>query len=451
MQSNRRKFLAMLAAGTTMSSVGVRASRAQTTGAAPHIVIVGGGTGGCTAAKYLKIENPSLRVTVVEPNRAIYRCWGSNEVLTNHIGMDDITITHDALRANYGIEFVYDRVLGADPIARTLRLAGGGTLNYDRAIMSVGIDFKMDAVEGYDQAAADGPVPHAWKAGEQTKLLHDQIHAMPDDGTMVIVPPPNPYRCPPGPYERASLLTEWSVYAKPKAKIIILDLKDGFTKDQPFMLGWNRLYGFNIPMEKMSGMPDDVRDHATPGRLEWVSGSAGGRVVSMDPGKREVTIEAGETIRADVLNYIPPQKANKLAFDMGLTDGDWCPIDAETMESTLAPGIHLIGDMTIAGAMPKSGYSANTQAKIAAAQINRMVTGRDLIVPTWSNVCFSRVSNEYGVSIGDQYRLDRTNNAIIKTPGAGGVSPLDVTHQINRMEAFYQAAWMENFMADCFE
>lgn len=446
MTQSRRTFLSMLAAGVSMSSVASPVfAQAQA-----HVVVVGGGTGGCTAAKYLKLANPSLRVTVIEPHEQLFRCWGSNEVLTGHIPMDDIAVTHDVLRSRYGIEFVYDRVVSNDPVAKTVTLSQGDTLHYDKMIVSPGIDFVMDRVEGYDQAAADGPMPHSWKAGAQTQLLKSQIDAMPDDGLMLIIPPPNPYRCPPGPYERASLLTERFIHEKPGAKIMILDIKNGFTKDQPFMLGWNRLYGFNIPIEKMGGMPADVVQHSTPGRLEWVSADNGGEVVSMDPGAMTVTTATGETIRADVINYIPPQKAAQLAFDMDLVDGDWCPIMAETMESSRHPDIHVIGDVTMAGAMPKSGYSANTQAKIAAAQINQMLTGQPLVEPTWSNVCFSRVSNEYGVSIGDQYRLDRENNAIVRTPGSGGVSSLEASHQINRMEALYQAAWMANFEADCF-
>lgn len=450
MSQTRRTFLNYLAAGTTMTIATGAATRAFAQ-AAPRVLVVGGGTGGCTAAKYLKLENPDLQVIVIEPFDQIYRCWGSNEVLTGHLDMAGITITHDALRRNYGIEFIYARVVGNDPAAKTVTLESGDTVGYDRMIVSPGIGFIMDTVEGYDQEAADGPIPHGWKAGEQTRRLKAQIDAMPGNGLMVIAPPPNPYRCPPGPYERASLLTEYFTHEKPNAKIMILDIKNGFTKDQPFMLGWNRLYGFNIPIEKMSGMPADVRQHDVSGRLEWVSADNGGQVVAMDPGAMTVTSSSGETIKADVINYIPPQRAADLAFTMDLTDGNWCPIIAETMESARHPFIHVIGDATIAGAMPKSGYSANTQAKIAAAQVNRLLTGQDLIEPTWSNVCFSRVSNEYGVSIGDQYRLDRANNAIIKTEGAGGVSPLDATHAINRMEAFYQASWMANFAADCFE
>ena len=446
MTQSRRTFLSMLAASVGMSTAaGPVFAQAQA-----HVIIVGGGTGGCTAAKYLKLANANLRVTVIEPNQQIFRCWGSNEVLRGHSPMSEITITHDVLRTKYGVEFIYDRVVGNDPTAKTVTTAQGDTLSYDKMIVSPGIDFVMDRVEGYDQAAADGPTPHSWKAGPQTTLLKSQIDAMPDDGLMLIVPPPNPYRCPPGPYERASLLTELFIHEKPKAKIMILDVKNGFTKDQPFMLGWNRLYGFNIPMEKMSGMPADVIEHSTSGRLEWVSADNGGEVVAMDPGAMSVTTSAGETIKADVINYIPPQTAGRIAFDMNLVEGDWCPINAETMESSRHKDIHVIGDVTMAGDMPKSGYSANTQAKMVAAQINLMLLGQPLLEPTWSNVCFSRVSNEYGVSIGDQYRLDRENNKFIKTPGSGGVSPLDATHQINRMEAFYQAAWMANFEADCF-
>lgn len=450
MSTDRRQFLSMLGAGASMTIAPVGARRAFAQGA-PRVLVVGGGTGGCTAAKYLKLENPDLAVTVIEPASSLHRCWGSNEVLTGHYGMDAITVTHDMLRDRYGIDFVRENVVAGDPVARTVTLTDGRTLAYDRMIVSPGIQFDMGAVEGYDQAAADGPIPHAYKAGEQTTRLRDQIDAMPDGGTMVIVPPPNPYRCPPGPYERASLLAQYFTFAKPNSKVLILDMKDGFTKDQPFMLGWNRLYGFDIPKTKMDGMPDDVRTHGSPGLIEWVSGAQGGRVVAIDPAAMTLRTESGETVKADVINYIPPQRANRVAFDLDLVDGDWCPIEAETMESSRHPGIHVLGDAAMAGAMPKSGYSANTQAKIAAAQINRLLAGRELIEPTWSNACFSRVSDTYGVSIADQFRLDRDQNAIVATPGAGGISSLDASRQINRMEAFYQAAWMRNFVADCFE
>ncbi len=449
MTRSRRDFLHLLASGASMAVATGSASRTFAQ-AAPHVVVVGGGTGGCTAAKYLKLENSALRVTVVEPNREIYRCWGSNEVVTGHSPMAEITVTHDVLRSKYGIDFVYDRVVAVDPQSRRVRLASGDELDYDRMIVSPGIDFVYDETEGYSRDVADTTIPHAWKAGQQTLTLQAQVEAMPDNGIFILVPPPVPYRCPPGPYERASLLVEMFRVTKPRAKLLILDLKDGFTKDQPFMLGWNRLYGFNIPENKMANMPADVVTHTVPGPLEWVSGTAGGKVERIDAGAMTVTTQAGETIKGDVINFIPPQKAAQLAFDMDLVDGRYCPVDGATMESMRHPGIHVIGDAAIAGDMPKSGYSANTQAKLVALQINRLLTGQDLVEPMYSNVCFSRVSAEYGVSIADVYRFDRAANKIVKSPDAGGVSPLDATHQINRMEAFYQAAWMENFEVDCF-
>lgn len=449
MTRSRRDFLQLLASGASMAMATGSASRAFAQ-AAPHVVVIGGGTGGSTAAKYLKLENPNLRVTVVEPNQQIYRCWGSNEVVTGHSPMAEITVTHDVLRAKYGIEFAYDRVVGVDPTARRVTLAGGGTLTYDRLIVSPGVDFVYDETEGYSRELADSTIPHAWKAGQQTLTLKAQVAAMPDNGTFILVPPPVPYRCPPGPYERASLLIELFRVEKPRAKLLILDLKDGFTKDQPFMLGWNRLYGFNIPDTKMANMPADVITHTAPGPLEWVPGAQGGKVERIDAAAMTVTTQAGETIKGDVINFIPPQKAAQLAYDMDLVDGRWCPVDAVTMESLRHAGIHVIGDAAIAGDMPKSGYSANTQAKLVAMQVNRLLTGQALVEPMYSNVCFSRVSAEYGVSIADVFRADRAANKIVKAPDAGGVSPLDATHQINRMEAFYQAAWMENFEVDCF-
>lgn len=449
MNRSRRDFLQILASGATMAAATGGTSRAFAQ-AAPHVVVVGGGTGGCTAAKYLKLENPALQVTVIEPNREVYRCWGSNEVVTGHSPIAEITVSHAVLQSKYGIAFIYDRVIGVDPQTQRVTLAGGGALAYDRMIVSPGIDLIYDETEGYDQTVSETNIPHAWKAGRQTLLLKAQVAAMPDNGTFILVPPPVPYRCPPGPYERASLLVEMFRVTKPRAKLLILDLKDGFTKDQPFMLGWNRLYGFNIPDSKMANMPADVVTHTAPGPLEWVAGSQGGKVERIDAAAMTVTTQAGETIKGDVINFVPPQKAAKLAYDMDLVDDRWCPVHGATMESMRHPGIHVIGDAAIAGDMPKSGYSANTQAKMVAMQINRLLTGQDLVEPMYSNVCFSRVSAEYGVSIADVYRLDRAANKITKAPDAGGVSPLDATHQINRMEAFYQAAWMANFEEDCF-
>ncbi len=448
-KTNRRAFLKFLAAGSVMSSSSFAPGRAFGQ-ASPHVVIIGGGTGGATAAKYLKLGDETIRVTVIEANQLYKRCYGSNEVLTGYIGIEDITISYDALQSKYGVEFIFDTVTEVDPETRIVRLQSGESVSYDKLIVSPGIDFIWDGTEGYSEEIANTVMPHSWKAGTQTLLLKSQIDAMPDDGTMIIVPPPNPYRCPPGPYERASLLAERFMAEKPKAKILILDVKDGFAKDKPFMLGWNRLYGFQIPDSKMEGMPEDINRPETQGMIEWVSGSEGGKVTAVNAEAMTVTTQFGDTIHGDVINFIPPQKAAKLAFDMDLVEGNWCPIDHLTMESTRHANIHVIGDSCIANVMPKSGYSANTQAKVVAAQILHILHEQPPEEPTWSNVCFSRVSATYGVSVGGVYRLDHESGEIVSTPGSGGVSPLDTSHQFNRLEALYQEAWMENFVVDSF-
>jgi len=264
-----------------MSASGFAPGRAFAQGA-PHVVIIGGGTGGATAAKYLKLGDETVKVTIIEQNQLYQRCYGSNEVLTGYIGMDDITISYDALQSKYGVDFIFDAVTDVDPDARIVRLKSGESVAYDKLIVSPGIDFIWEGTEGYSEEVANSVMPHSWKAGAQTLLLKSQIDAMPDNGTMVIAPPPNPYRCPPGPYERASLLAEMFMAKKPNAKILILDSKDGFAKDQPFMLGWNRLYGSQIPNSKLDGMPDDINRPEAPGMIEWVSGSEGGKVTAVD-------------------------------------------------------------------------------------------------------------------------------------------------------------------------
>ena len=207
---------------------------------------------------------------------------------------------------------------------------------------------------------------------------------------------------------------------------------------------------YAIRARKMAGMPDNRRAPVADAPIAWVSGEEGGKVTAVDPVAMTVTTEAGETIRGDVINFIPPQKAAALAYQMDLVEGRWCPIDRVTMESTRHANIHVIGDSCMADEMPKSGYAANTQAKVAAAQIILLPAGKDPVEPAWSNVCFSRIADEYGISIADIFRLDRQSDRIAMVPESGGISPLSTSHQMNRLEAFYQSAWLENFVADSF-
>lgn len=445
----RRDFLKALGAGA-MLATGLSARRVFAN-AAPHVVIVGGGVGGATAAKYLKFADPNIRVTVIEKNPVYIRPYGSSEVLNDHIGMQDLEVRYDRLRERYGIEFLFDTVTGVDPHARTVRTAGGVQLNYDRMIVSPGIQLLYERIEGYSASVAESRIPSAWIAGNQTRLLRDQLHAMRPGGTFVIVAPPDPYRCPPGPYERGALMAEWFKVHNPTAKVIILDSKDNFVPEPSMLLGWNRLYGYNVPERFREGMPTDgewpMRIHEEPGMLDWVAGRDGGRVLSVDAANLSVETEAGR-FEADVLNIVPPMVAGKVAFELDLVDETgYCPIDRRTHESTRHPGIHVIGDACVADAMPKSGFSANTQAKVAARAVVDLLAGRDTQAPLWENTCYALAGSEYGLYVADIFRL--VDGRIARTEGPRFL-PLDASRAQTRIGALYQQNWMRTFTEDCF-
>jgi sulfide dehydrogenase [flavocytochrome c] flavoprotein subunit len=345
--------------------------------------------------------------------------------------MDDITFTYDALRSKYKINVIHDRVIGFDPNKKTVQLDAGGNLGYDKLVVSPGIDFIFGDVEGYTREAAETTLPHAWKAGPQTLLLKKQLEEMPEGGTFLMVAPPNPFRCPPGPYERASLVAEWFQKHNPRAKIVILDHKDAFTKDVPFKKAWERLYGYNTP--------DSM--------IEWIPAAKGGKPKRVDAANRTVIAEAG-TFKADVVNYIAPQRAAPLAFRMGLTNRDgWCPVNRRTFESEIVKDVHVIGDACVGDSMPKSGYSANSQAKVAVQAIADMLNGKTPGEPSMINVCYSLAGENYGVSIADIFKV--VDNRIVKLP-ASGVSPITDSPAQPLLEAVYQRNWHRTFVNDCF-
>jgi sulfide dehydrogenase [flavocytochrome c] flavoprotein subunit len=395
------------------------------------VVILGGGIGGATAAKYLRLAAPEIRITLVEPVKRFITCLRSTDVVVGHMGLDDITFTYDALKSKYKVNVVHDRAVGFDPNKKTVQLLDGQPLSYDRLIVSPGIDFIYGDVEGYNREAAETTLPHGWKAGPQTLLLKKQLEAMPQGGTYVLVAPPNPFRCPPGPYERASLIAEWMGKHNPSAKVIILDPKDQFTKDVPFKKAWERLYGFNTPQS----------------RIEWISASKGGKVLRVDAASKTIVAEAG-TFKADAVNYIPPQRAGTLAFRMGLTNRDgWCPVNRRTFESDIVKDVHVIGDASVADSMPKSGYSANSQAKVAVQAVADLINGKTPGEPAMINVCYSLAGENYGVSIADIFVV--VNNRIVKLP-ASGVSPITESPAQPLLEAVYQRNWHRTFANDCF-
>lgn len=418
---------------------------------AAHIVIVGGGVGGATAAKYLKLFNPQLRVTVIEKNPVYVRPYGSSEVLNQHVKMDELNVSYDTLKSRYGIEFVFDTVTGLDPQARVVSTLGKKKIGYDRLIVSPGIQLMYSAYEGYSEAVANQSVPSGWIPGQQTALLAKQLQGMRQGGTFVLAAPPNPYRCPPGPYERAALMTEWFAKHNPTAKVIIVDPKDSFVTDETMMLGWNRLYNFNLPDDYVKKISAEVEliQHSKSSMLSWVRGKDGGRTIKIDAKKMRIETEA-ESIKADVINVIPPMKAGQVAMTLGLADSSgFCPVERRTFASTLVPNVYVIGDASIADAMPKSGFSANTQAKVVARAIVETLAGKSAPEPLWENTCYALAGKDYGLFVADVFKI-QADGKIGRINGKARYLPLNATPAQIKLGARYQQAWLRTFTADCF-
>jgi NADPH-dependent 2,4-dienoyl-CoA reductase/sulfur reductase-like enzyme len=418
---NRRQILGSAAAGAASLAL---PSMVRAQAASAHVVVVGGGFGGATAARYLRQFAPQLQVTLVEPAARFYTCPFSNLYLAGLRSWDSIGHGYDGLR-KAGVTVVQASAEAVDGAARSVKLSNGQTLRYDRLVLSPGVDMRWNALEGYDEAAAQ-LAPHAWKAGPQTQLLKKQLEAMPDGGKFVMVIPANPFRCPPGPYERAAMVAHYFKQHKPRSKILLLDDKDAFSKQGLFVQGWKALYGDMI---------------------EWVKQSDDGKVMRVDASKREVETAFGTLHQADVLNVIPPQKAGFIADRAGVTDASgWVPVKAESFESRLVPHIYVLGDATIAAPMPKSGFAANTQGKVAAAAIAAELTGQPLPTAAYANTCYSLIGTDYGISVAGVYRAQE--GKLIEVEGSGGVSPMDGDTTFRKAEADYGADWYRAISAD---
>lgn len=428
-QITRRNFIKVSgAAAAAATALGY--SSFAIGGANKKVVIVGGGIGGATAAKYIKMMDSSIDVTLIEANNHYYTCFMSNEVIGGVRSIDSIRFGYDGLK-KHGVNVVHDWVTGIDAGKRTVTTKGGKSFSYDRCIVSPGIDFRWDTIEGYDAKVAE-KIPHAWKAGPQTTLLAKQLKAMRDGGTVIIAPPPNPFRCPPGPYERASLMAAYLKKHKPKSKIIILDPKDKFSKFGLFTEGWKRHYGYGT-------------DNSM---IEWISGANGGKIESVDANKWTVTADV-EDFKADVINIIPAQKAGKIAFNAGLTnDKGWCPIDGKTFESTIHKNIHVIGDAAVASPLPKSGYAANSEAKVCAAAVVAMLHDGKAPQPSYVNTCYSIIHPGEGISVAMVYAYK--DGKIIKVKGSGGLTPSEFDAEMRAREEQYAHSWFNNITADVF-
>ena len=414
----RRSFTAMAgAAGAAFSMPNLAF------GATARVAVVGGGFGGATAARYLKRLDKDLDVTLIEASRKYITCPFSNLVLGGLRDMNSITHGYEGL-AKGGVRVVHATVQGIDPAAKRLSLSTGTPINYDKLILSPGMDLNFGAIPGYDRAAAER-LPHAWKAGPQTLLLKRQIEAMPNGGVVIMVCPDNPYRCPPGPYERASMIAHYLKSKKPKSKILMLDAKEGFSKQALFQDGWKQVYG---------------------NMIEWLPGKAGGKVLSVDASAMTVKTEFGDH-KGAVINVIAPQRACEIARAAGFAnEAGWCPVDFDSFQSKMNPDVYVIGDASVAGAMPKSGFSANSQAKVAAIAVILALAGKKPPSPALANTCYSLVAPKYGISIANVYRV--TAQGLVSVEG--GVSPAEAPALVREREASYAVGWYDSITQDMF-
>lgn len=414
--TTRRDFLRYAGAAGATSALVLAGCATGGPGSGAKVVVIGGGFGGATAARYVKTWAPGADVTLIEPNKTYVTCPFSNYVLGGFGSMDSITHTYEGI-AVAGVNVVHASATGIDATKRTVATDIGKTFDYDRLIVAPGIDFRFDAVPGYTAAAAEN-VPHAWKAGSQTMLLRRQLEAMPDGGTVVIAAPADPFRCPPGPYERASVIAWYLKNNKPRSKLLIVDAKDAFSKQGLFVEGWEKHY---------------------KGMLEWIPFKTAGKVTEVDASARVLKTDF-ENYKADVLNFIPPQKAGAIAASAGLADKTgWCPVDFMTMESKLVPNVHVIGDAAIATGMPKSGNAANTQAKLCAAAVTDLLSGRTPGAQTVSNTCYSLLTPDQGISVTAVWTASPTGFKALK--GSGGVSPKGRDADFRKLEADYARGW----------
>ena len=420
MKLTRRGFL-----GTTAATSTVLAAPAVMGAGRPRVVVVGGGCGGATAARYIaKDSKGDIDVTLVEPQRRYYTCFFSNLAIGGFWEYEATGHSYGALASSHGINVVHDMAINIDMGGKAVDLASGVRLPYDRVIVSPGIDFVDNSVKGWSLADQD-VMPHAYKGGTQAMLLKAQIEAMPEGGTYVMVAPPNPYRCPPGPYERISMVAHVLKQKNPTAKIIIADPKPKFSKMGLFQEGWENHY---------SGM------------IEWLGPDFGGGNVTVKPGEMTVDID-GEAVKADVCNVIPAMRAGWIAARAGLTnDKGWAPVNAADMSSKMDENVHVLGDASQQGDMPKSGFSANSQAKVCANAVRGALTGSKVFPAKFSNTCWSLIDTNDGVKVGATY--EATPEKIAKVDGF--ISQTGESAEVRKATYEESEGWYTGITADMF-
>ncbi len=395
--------------------------------AAGRVVVIGGGAGGASAARALKLGAPKLQVTLIEPNRIYSSSFFSNLYLGGFRTYASLNHNYDGLR-RLGIDVVHQTAMAVDTVKKTVRASGNLTFAYDKLVVSPGIAIKYDSVPGYSEAVSNGRAPHAYVTQGSGKLhLKGLLDRMPDGGTVAMVMPNNPSRCPPGPYERAAMIAHYLKTRKPKSRIVILDPKKAFSKQPVFVEAFDKYYKDIIELN----LTTDIDDFSVTG---------------IDARAREITTKAGKKVKYDVANVIPQQSAGKIALQAGLAKGDWCPVNPENFASAIVKDVYVLGDATIAAEMPKSAFSANSQAKVAANDILAELTNAERFPARFRNTCWSLLAPNDNVKIGANYapkdgKLDPSGGFVSK-PGEDAA-----TRAQNYQESI---GWYASIVADMF-
>lgn len=431
MNPQRRRLLRWLATGIGVSSIRALARPAEPVAAYSYaVVVIGGGFAGATFARTLKRLDGNVRITLIEPCRKYHCCPLGVEYLVGKRDERTLVFGYEQLCAE-GIEVVHRKARSIDAKRKQVRLADGSLLGYDRCVVATGIGYKYDSITGYSEAVASR-VPHAWGGGEQLRLLKRQLEAMPNGGNVLISVPVDDYRCPPGPYERASLIADYLKTHKPDSRVIILDAKPRFAKQAQFEQAWKRFYGYG----------------SEQANIQWIGALQGGTVHGFDEARGQLLTEGGP-VSGQVINIIAPQQADDFSRRNGLAaEHGWCPVDTQTLESLLVPDVHVIGDAAYAEKLPKSAFAATCQARVCALAIHSQIHGLALLKPQYMNVCYSLCGDNYGISVLLQYQHDAAHNLIeIETLQ---VTPLDVNDEHYRREALSAYSMFDSLVKEAF-
>ena len=429
--SNNMQRRQLLQSAAAFSLLGLAGCATTSIPSKAKVVVVGGGFGGATAAKYVRLLSQyKIDVVLIEPNASFISCPVSNMVLAGHKQMADITRSYENLGKKHGVTVVQDMVSSIDAAKKTVTLARGGSIAYDKLVVSPGIDLMLGSIEGLAAANGSGQIVQAWKAGAETVVLRKQLEAMPDGGTFAITIPVAPYRCPPGPYERASQIASYFKVAKPKSKILILDGNTDVTSKGPlFKKVWASQY---------AGMIEYRGDH---------------KVTAVDAKTGTIKFEIQDEVKANVINALPNMRAGLIAVQSGLNNmanGRWCGVNYQTFESTAAKDVHVLGDsIQVAPAMPKSGHMANAHAKVAAAAIVAQLSGWEVNAnPMLTNTCYSMVDAKNCIHVASVHEYVAAEKTFKAVAGSGGVSAIDLKPEVTMLEGTYAESWAQNIWAD---